>query len=402
VRSRSDRIAHNRRKDRPFPPPDYLLWEITLRCNLKCLHCAARAGRPRAGELSTEEALDLCDQIADLGIPSVALMGGEPLLRKDWKILARRLISRGVRVGLVTNGFLFDEKTAAECEAMGICQVCVSLDAADPAIHDRIRGARGSHERAVRAIKIVGSMDIPYRNVITSINRHNIGELDALLGFMLEHTRDFIWIINHSSERWGERQGDALGIGKEGYVRIARFIDKHRKALAGRINISGTHGLGYFSRRYRNLHDFRWEGCLAGIKALGVRSNGDVTGCLILPDPFIEGNIRRRSLADLWRDPEAFAATRRFDGRKLRGKCRGCEFAGVCKAGCTNMAYCSLGTIYEYPYCLHHEERSREEISLSHRGRRCAPTARREEGAYSTEYVTDEQRSCRGCSGGRM
>lgn len=345
---------------RSHPPPDYLLWEITLRCNLRCLHCAARAGRPRKDELSTREALDLCDQIAGLGIPAVALMGGEPLLRRDWKEIARRLVSHGIRVGLVTNGFLFDEKTAAACERIGVCQVCVSLDAATPAIHDRIRGSGRSHERAMRAIAIVNSMDIPYRNVLTSVNRHNIDELEPMLELLLENTRDFIWIINHSSSRPGEDAGWTID-GRD-HLRLASFIDRNRPALAGRLNISGTHGLGYFSSRYRHLHDFEWEGCLAGTKALGMRSNGDVTGCLILPDPFIEGNVRLRSLEDIWNDPDAFSVTRRFDARKLRGKCRGCRHARTCRAGCTNIAYVTLGTIYECPFCLYHEERISRDV----------------------------------------
>ncbi len=345
-----------RRPGRPFPPPDYLLWEITLGCNLRCLHCAARAGRPRKDELSTREALELCDRIAELGIPAVALMGGEPLLRKDWKEIAGRLVSHGIRVGLVTNGFLFDERARAACEEIGVCQVCVSLDAATPEIHDRIRGVKRSHERAMRAIRLVNSMDIPYRNVLTSVNKHNIGELEPMLELLIENTRDFIWIINHSSSRPGEDGGWTAD--RKDLLRLASFINENRPAMAGRLDISGTHGLGYFSTRYRHLHDFEWEGCLAGTKALGMRSNGDVTGCLILPDPFVEGNIRQRSLAEIWNDGNAFSMTRRFDARKLRGKCKGCRFGKTCRAGCTNIAMSSLGTIYECPFCLYHEQRT--------------------------------------------
>ena len=342
---------------RTFPPPDYLLWEITLKCNFKCLHCAASAGRPRPRELTTDEALDVCDQVAGLGIPAVALMGGEPLLRRDWKEIARRLHAAGIHVGLVTNGFLFNERTAKEAESLGMCQVCVSLDAADPAVHEKIRGVRRSHERAVRAIGIVDSMDIPHRTVITSINKHNIGELEPLAELLLRSRNELTWIINHSSEHDAKPAAEKWTVDKDEYVRIARFINRARPALAGRINVTGTHGLGYFSKKYRHLYDFQWEGCVAGVKALGLRSNGDVTGCLILPDAFIEGNVRKRSLADIWNREGAFPGTRTFDARKLRGKCRGCGHAKVCRAGCTNLAWCSLGTIYEYPFCLHAEER---------------------------------------------
>jgi uncharacterized Fe-S cluster-containing radical SAM superfamily protein len=167
---------------RGLPAPDYLLWEITLRCNFRCLHCAADAGRSRQGELTTREALSLCDRIAEMGIPSVALMGGEPLLRKDWPEIARRLRSHGVEVGLITNGFLFDRRACDRVLELGICQVGVSLDAASPEVHDRIRRVPGAHARAVRAIEAVGDLGIAYPTVITSINKLNFDELDGILG----------------------------------------------------------------------------------------------------------------------------------------------------------------------------------------------------------------------------
>src|SRR5438105_15141290 len=64
--------------------PIYAVWEITLACDLACRHCGSRAGRERPDELTTAEALDLVDQIADLGVKEVTLIGGEAYLREDW------------------------------------------------------------------------------------------------------------------------------------------------------------------------------------------------------------------------------------------------------------------------------------------------------------------------------
>jgi radical SAM protein with 4Fe4S-binding SPASM domain len=342
---------------RGLPAPDYLLWEITLRCNFRCLHCAADAGRSRQGELTTREALSLCDRIAEMGIPSVALMGGEPLLRKDWPEIARRLRSHGVEVGLITNGFLFDRRACDRVLELGICQVGVSLDAASPEVHDRIRRVPGAHARAVRAIEAVGDLGIAYPTVITSINKLNFDELDGILGFLLERTENFLWIVNYSSPHRARPGLEPWVIDEKQFEALARFIHEKRPACEGRLNITGTHGLGYYSRRYRELYDFEWTGCLAGTRALGIRSNGDVVGCLILPDPFVEGNVRQRDLVDIWNDPGAFSFTRRFDRRKLRGKCRACDRSAECMAGCTNIACAFTGTIYEAPFCLHHMER---------------------------------------------
>jgi len=344
---------------RRFPPPEYLLWEITLRCNLRCLHCAAGAGSPRRGELSTDEALDLCDRIAGLGVPSVALMGGEPLLRKDWRKIARRLRDRGIEVGLITNGLLFDEKAARDVLDLGICQVGVSLDGATAEVHEKQRGRTGSFDRTLRAIETVGELGIPYPTVITSVNRMNIGELPAMLRLLLGRPARWLWIVNFSSPHRMRGDDGGWALDEEGVLRLARFIHENRRRHAGRITLAGTHGLGYFSKRTADLHETPWEGCLAGRKALGIRSTGEVVGCLILPDRFVEGSVRDRPLEAIWNDGKAFAYARRPDRRKLRGKCRGCPHGARCAAGCTNVAWSFSGSIYEAPFCLFDVERRR-------------------------------------------
>ena len=64
--------------------PVTIVWETTLACDLACQHCGSRAGRRRRDELTTAEALDLVEQIAELGARDVGLIGGEAYLRKDW------------------------------------------------------------------------------------------------------------------------------------------------------------------------------------------------------------------------------------------------------------------------------------------------------------------------------
>src|ERR1700744_3790385 len=76
--------------------PIYAVWEITLACDLACRHCGSRAGRERPDELSTAECLDLVDQMADLGVKEVSLIGGEAYLREDWLDIIRAIRRRGM------------------------------------------------------------------------------------------------------------------------------------------------------------------------------------------------------------------------------------------------------------------------------------------------------------------
>ena len=90
-------------------------WELTLTCNLRCLHCGSSAGLPRENELTTEEALSICDQFPDLLVQEVDFTGGEPLLRSDWKEIANRLIDQGINVSILTHGLDLTSEKIREC-----------------------------------------------------------------------------------------------------------------------------------------------------------------------------------------------------------------------------------------------------------------------------------------------
>ena len=109
--------------------PRYVLWEITLACNLRCRHCLAEAGHAAGDELTTAEALTVADDLAAAGAGAVCLMGGEPLCRPDWADLAARLAGHDIPVGLATNGLLLDDATARRARDLGVNQVVVSLAA---------------------------------------------------------------------------------------------------------------------------------------------------------------------------------------------------------------------------------------------------------------------------------
>lgn len=94
----------------------YAVWEITLKCNLACSHCGSRAGQARHQELSTAEALNLVQQLAEVGIKEVTLIGGEAFLRPDWLVIAKAITDAGMLCGMTTGGLwhLFGNGTAYE------------------------------------------------------------------------------------------------------------------------------------------------------------------------------------------------------------------------------------------------------------------------------------------------
>lgn len=122
--------------------------------------------------------------------------------------------------------------------------------------------------------------------------------------------------------------------------------------------------VGYYGRYERELRDRGaaicfWIGCRAGCQVIGIESNGNVKGCLSLPssrhgsDEFVEGNLRDASLATIWNRPGAFAFNRNFDVSSLRGFCRTCRFADICRGGCSWSAFCRTGDRFDNPLCFY-------------------------------------------------
>jgi len=123
--------------------PKTVVWELTAACNLRCIHCEGSAGKKDPEELTPEESLALCDELARMGCERCNLSGGEPLMRRDWPLLAARLAGHGMDVHLVTNGHLLDDAAVAKAVEAGVTGVAVSLDGLQ-ATHDRIRvGPKG-------------------------------------------------------------------------------------------------------------------------------------------------------------------------------------------------------------------------------------------------------------------
>ncbi|MFD3533718.1 radical SAM protein [Streptomyces sp. NPDC058664] len=137
--------------------PDHpleVLWDITYACPLRCTHCYSESGRRPARRLSADDMLRAADAILDLGTQAVCLAGGEPLLVPELFAVAERFTAAGVPVSLFTSGWTLDRSSAgAVVEAFS--GVNVSLDGATAEVHDRIRGRRGSFDRAVTALELL-------------------------------------------------------------------------------------------------------------------------------------------------------------------------------------------------------------------------------------------------------
>ena len=121
--------------------PHTIVWEITFACNMRCLHCGTSAGKVRPNELTTEEALALIDELAELRCRRITLSGGEPLLRPDWAQLARHINDRGMEPYIISNGFAVTPEIVDELEDIGFRNIGFSFDGTEKT-HNHIRQSR--------------------------------------------------------------------------------------------------------------------------------------------------------------------------------------------------------------------------------------------------------------------
>ena len=159
--------------------PIFAVWEITLACDLACGHCGSRSGRARPEELSTAEALNLVDQLAELGVMEVALIGGESYLREDWCEIIARIAERGMDPLITTGGRGMTPERARAAKAAGLLSASVSIDGLE-ATHDEQRGVAGSFAAAITAMRNLREAGVQVSSN-TQINQLSMRELPDVL-----------------------------------------------------------------------------------------------------------------------------------------------------------------------------------------------------------------------------
>jgi radical SAM protein with 4Fe4S-binding SPASM domain len=336
--------------------PLYAVWEITLRCDLACRHCSSRAGRARPDELTTEEALGVVDQLADLGVLEVTLIGGEAYLRDDWVQIVRAIRARGMECSMVTGGRGFTPERARQAREAGVMSVSVSIDGT-PATHDALRGLAGSHDAAMRAMANLRAAGVQV-SANTQINRRNRRELPAILE-QIAAAGARSWQLQLTVA--AGRVADDPTLLLEPYhlldvvPTVARLVPRARELD---VRIWPGNNLGYYGPHESLLRGAlpqrRKGSCGAGRFILGIESNGAVKACPSLPSAaYVGGNLRDDRLRDIWERAEALRFTRDDRAPELWGYCKTCYYADDCLGGCSWTAHALFGRRGNNPFCHH-------------------------------------------------
>lgn len=331
--------------------PETVVWEITFACNMRCLHCGTSAGKKRPDELSTEEALNLIDELAGLGCKSITLSGGEPFLREDWAELAARAKERGIRAYLITNGYAVTDEIVRELKRLEMNNVGVSFDGTEKT-HNYIRRREDSWQNALNAMRLMANHEQKFC-AVSQISNINLGELDDIRQALID-VRCPLWRIQMTT--FTGRMHKELVLPLENYPRL---VDKllEFKQKSDEIKIDVGENIGYYGCKGARLWDATpYLGCYAGTRVAGVESNGDIKGCLSMQEEFVEGNIRDSSFTEIWNNPQGFLYNRRFTRETAGGACRECRYLPLCRGGCATTSVSASGERANNPYCMYQIE----------------------------------------------
>ncbi len=361
--------------------PLLAFWETTKACMLSCKHCRAEAiTEPLPGELSTVEGKKLIGQVASFGKPSPILIftGGDPLMRRDFWSLLDYAKSLGVRVSVAPSVTpLLTRETVTQLARAGIRMVSLSLDSPYEDVHDGIRGVAGTWRRTLEAVRWFQEEGVMVQ-VNTVVMRETVDGLPDMVKLLLDIGAVAWEVFYYIPVGRGGRESDLT---PEEYEDVGHFLYEASKygltirtvegpsfrriALVNRLREETgyepppaypTPGSLYrelVSRLREILGDPRGPprahttGTMDGRGIVFVAYNGNVYPSGFLP--VSAGNVRVRSLVEIYRRSPLFRSLR----RNLKGRCGTCEFRGVC-GGSRARAYAYTRDPYgEDPACLY-------------------------------------------------
>ncbi len=338
----------------------WLAWETTRRCNLHCVHCRSSSEMEVKAhpDFPTDEGKRIIDDIASFAKPVVVLSGGEPLLRPDWHELASYGTQKGLRMCLATNGTLVTTDVCKKIKDAGIKMVSLSLDGSNAKIHDNFRNQPGAFEGTMNAARLFREHGISFliNSSFTKRNQHDIQNVYRLAK-EIGATAWYMFMIVPTGR--GEDIMSEL-ITPEDYEKLLEWhyeMEKEEKELLVRPTCAPHYYRVKMQLAKRDGHPLEHrslkfstggsKGCLAGQLICLIDVDGNVLPCSYFP--LSAGNVREKSLEEIWNNSSLFKELRDFSSYK--GSCGACEYIRIC-GGCRARAYAVSGDyLAEEPFC---------------------------------------------------
>jgi len=318
--------------------PYHVVWEVTTRCNLDCIHCYASSVDSARAELSTTEGKRLLEQIAKVDkIRMIVITGGEPLLRNDIFELVEYAGKLGFRIVFSTNGTLLTPEMAKDLARLGVVNFSISLDGATPECHESIRRKPGCFQGALDGIRAAALTGVCLQVNFTAM-KQNLTELPGVIDLAESVKADIVMVFQAVPPR---RDRGALELDVAEQLQLIRTIaEKQRKTKSLLIPVCAPQYWAWLVEQKRvafgkTIQEKALAGCGAGNGFSYIRFDGEVWPCNFIP--LSAGNVRQQSFDDIWANSPLL---RQFRDRPrlLKGPCGACNYQSIC-GGCRGRAF---------------------------------------------------------------
>jgi len=321
-----------------------VVWNMTRRCNLRCIHCYSSSQNIRYGnELTPAEAKAMIRDLATFGSPVILFSGGEPLMHRGLPELARYAVDQGMRAVISTNGTLITRQNAAAFKEIGLSYVGVSLDGMK-VTHDHFRGVEGAFDTAMNGIRTCRDLGIKV-GVRFTINRHNVADVPAIFDLLEKENipRCCFYHLVYSG-RGSKLIGEDLSHDQTRALLdliMDRTKDLFSRGLEKEILTVDNHADGpYLYLRLQKENPGRAAEVLELLKMNEGNSSGNGIACIswdgeVHADQFWRGisfgNVRKRPFSEIWMDTgNALMAKLKDKKPYVTGRCAQCRWLDIC------------------------------------------------------------------------
>ncbi len=308
-----------------------VVWNVTNRCNLRCIHCYASANSD-INELSTEQCFQIIDSLAEFKVPLILFSGGEPLLRKDIFEIAEYAKKKGIKSVLSTNGTLIDRDTAENLRVFEY--VGVSLDGL-ASTNDRFRGAEGAFEKAFNGL--LNASEVVLSGVRFTVSKYNYDDVLPLVKLAREHEIPRFCLYHLVPSGRAEFKDDITN--EERRVLMDHLLMEAEKEGMEIMTVDNPADGIYTYLRLKELDPEKAEMAIEFLEFRGGDSSGIRLACIdhqgnVHPNQFwwdyTIGNVLKEPFEQIWTGEDELLKKLREKTKYLRGKCGRCRYKEIC------------------------------------------------------------------------
>jgi radical SAM protein with 4Fe4S-binding SPASM domain len=326
------------------PPLLLVQLDITWDCNLKCKHCYLDHSRRYIENILTfNDWKNIINQAFEMNVPRIAILGGEPMLSKDFFKISQYVSNKGFLLLTTTNATIITDEIARKFRLSGYKCVDVSLNGSTEETHEFLRG-KNSFQKTIKGIQILvnNGIDVKIACIVSNKNFYNIKDL-LMLGKNLGISHLYFNSLMPGGQ--GISIFDKLTLSNKKWSVVLDIINewniKNKNPLAFAEPRFIFDRLSLNSLNNKQGNPTVYMGCKAGKRELIISPEGYAVVCpLVSTDrSFYKSNIKTKTLRDIWSNDECVKKLRNVNKNTLCQKCKNCKYVDLCIGGCHFSSY---------------------------------------------------------------